>query len=341
MEEKEIFILGAGFSRAIAGDSMPLLHELTKEISEGITSGADNDIKNIWDQYIVQPNIGNIRSIEKQDPDKNRSNFEDIMTFLSSEFAYEDYKDQHLKAILYRYITDLIVKIFERKNQEKSILQAPWLRNFAKRLHNERAEIFTFNYDLVLENLLAQSLNYPNHDFDPIYTIKTMDNSNTNFFNNDARDYWRKSIKLYKLHGSINWLYDPDFQNGVRIVSSHTLPEYRQGLQCLIVPPTMLKNFELKTKLLDFQWHVFKEKLAQTTKLYIIGYSIPFTDVATRFVLQTQLNPECEIFIITLKPMMDIEQGWYDLFALQNKSGNLHILESGFNEDSIKKIGLS
>lgn len=208
-------------------------------------------------------------------------------------------------------------------------------------MHNERAEIFTFNYDLVLENILAQSLNYPNHDFDPIYTIKTMDNRNTSFFNNDARDYWRKSIKLYKLHGSINWLYDLDFQNGVRIVSSHTLPEYRQGLQCLIVPPTMLKNFELKTKLLDFQWHVFKDDLTQASKLYIIGYSIPFTDVATRFVLQTQLNPECEIFIVTLKPMLDIEQGWYDLFALQNKSGNLHILESGFNEGSIKKIGLS
>lgn len=337
MEEKEIFILGAGFSRAIAGDSMPLLHELTKEISEGITSEADNDIKNIWDQYIVRPNIGNIRSIDEQDPNKNRSNFEDVMTFLSSDFAYEDYKDQHLKAILYRYITDLIVKIFEKKNQEKSILQVPWLHNFAKYLHSERAEIFTFNYDLVLENILAQSLNYPNHDFDPIYTIKTMDNRNTSFFNNDARDYWRKSIKLYKLHGSINWLYDPDFQNGVRIVSSHTLPEYRQGLQCLIVPPTMLKNFELKTKLLDFQWHVFKDDLTQASKLYIIGYSIPFTDVATRFVLQTQLNPECEIFIVTLKPMLDIEQGWYDLFALQNKSGNLHILESGFNEDSIKK----
>lgn len=120
MEEKEIFILGAGFSRAIAGDSMPLLHELTKEISEGITSEADNDIKNIWDQYIVRPNIGNIRSIDEQDPNKNRSNFEDVMTFLSSDFAYEDYKDQHLKAILYRYITDLIVKIFEKKIKKRA-----------------------------------------------------------------------------------------------------------------------------------------------------------------------------------------------------------------------------
>lgn len=340
MEEKEIFILGAGFSRAIAGDSMPLLHELTKEISKGITSGSDNDIKNIWDQYIVQPNIGNIRSIEEQDPDKNRSNFEDIMTFLSSDFAYEDYKDQHLKAILYRYITDLIVKIFERKNQEKSILQAPWLHNFAKRLHNERAEIFTFNYDLVLENLLAQSLSYPNHDFDPIYTIKTMDNSHNGLFRNEARAYWEQSIKLYKLHGSINWLYDPDFQNGVRIVSSHTLPEYRQGLQCLIVPPTMLKNFELKTKLLDFQWHVFKDNLTQVTKLYIIGYSIPFTDVATRFVLQTQLNPECEVFIISQNPTIDTEEGWYELFSSQHKNEKLHILKNGFNEDSIKAVKL-
>ena len=340
MEEKEIFVLGAGFSRAIAGSSMPLLHELTKEISEGISSSSDQDIKNIWDQYIVQPNIGNIRSIKEENPVKNQSNFEDIMTFLSSDFAYENYKDQHLKAILYRYITDLIVKIFERKNQEKSILHAPWLHNFAKYLHNEHAEIFTFNYDLVLENLLAQALDYPNHDFDPIYTIKTMDNSHTSFFNNDARDYWKKSTKLYKLHGSINWLYDPDFQNGVRVVSSHTLPEYRQGLQCLIVPPTMLKNFELKTKLLDFQWHVFKEKLAQATKLYIIGYSIPKTDIATRYIIQTQLNSECEVFIISKNSPIDIEEGWYELFSGQHKNENLHILKNGFNEDSLKDIGL-
>ena len=355
MEEKEIFILGAGFSRAIAGDSMPLLHELTKEISEGITSGADNDIKNIWDQYIVQPNIGNIRSIEEQDPDKNRSNFEDIMTFLSSEFAYEDYKDQHLKAILYRYITDLIVKIFERKNQEKSILQSSWLHNFARYLHNERSEIFTFNYDLVLENLLARENNLDIRGCEAIYSVKNMGNpyfqeytfqfdaqtGTLNMEENPMRK-WKQDwhIKLYKLHGSINWLYDPDFQDGVRVVSSHTPLEYTQGLQCLIVPPTMLKNFELKTKLLDFQWHAFKGKLAQATKLYIIGYSIPKTDIATRYIIQTQLNPECEIVIIDHNPEANVESDWYELFSIQDKNGKLHILKNGFNGDSIKAVKL-
>lgn len=340
MKEREIFILGAGFSRAVAGNSMPLLQELTREISEEITFNPDKDIQNIWDQYIVKPNIGNIISIEETDPNKNHSNFEDIMTFLSSDFSYEDYKDRHLKAILYRYITDSIVKIFERKNQEKNLLQDSWVHNFAKYLHNNHSKIFTFNYDLVLENLLAQSLEYPNRGFDPIYTIKTMDSNNTSFFADDTRDYWDRSIKLYKLHGSINWLYDPDFQNGVRVVSSQTLPEYRQGLQCLIVPPTMLKNFELKTKLLDFQWHVFKEKLKETKTLYVIGYGIPKTDIATRYIIQTQLNKECEVFIITYKPTIDIKDGWYELFSSQDKNKKLHIYDKGFNEESVKIMGL-
>jgi len=355
MEEKEIFILGAGFSRAIARNIMPSLNGLTKEIAEGISSSSEQDIKNMWQQYIVQPNIGNIRSINDPNPNKNQSNFEDIMTFLSSDFAYENYKDQHLKAILYRYITDLIVKIFERKNQEKSILQAPWLHEFAKHLHNERSEIFTFNYDLVLENLLARENNLDIRGCEAIYSVKNMGNpyfqeytlqvnNQTNIVTieeNPMRE-WKQGwhIKLYKLHGSINWLYDPDFQNGVRVVSSHTPQEYKQGLQCLIVPPTMLKNFELKTKLLDFQWHVFKEKLAQATKLYIIGYSIPKTDIATRYIIQTQLNPECEVFIINYNPEADIEEGWCKLFSSQHKNENLHILKNGFNEDSLKDIGL-
>lgn len=355
MEEKEIFILGAGFSRAIAGDSMPLLNGLTTEISKSITSGSDNDIKNIWDQYIVQPNIGNIRSIEEKDPNKNRSNFEDIMTFLSSDFAYEDYKDRHLKAILYRYITDLIVKIFERKNQEKSILQSSWLHNFARYLHNERSEIFTFNYDLVLENLLARENNLDIRGCEAIYSVKNMGNpyfqeytfqfdaqTGTLSMEENPMRKWKQDwhIKLYKLHGSINWLYDPDFQDGVRVVSSHTPPEYTHGLQCLIVPPTMLKNFELKTKLLDFQWHAFKGKLAQATKLYIIGYSIPITDVATRFILQTHLNPQCEVHIVSYKPKKKIQKEWNTLFSSQNQKRKVKIYCDGFCENSAKAMGL-
>ena len=354
MESKEsVFILGAGFSRAVAGKSMPLLHELTKDINEKIYTESDNkEIKNIWQNYIEKPNIGNIRSVNSRN---NDASFEDIMTFLSSNFAYEDYIDEHLKAILYHYITDLIVKVFERINQQKSILQGSWLHEFAKHLHNEHSEIFTFNYDLVLENLLAIENKLDIRGCEAIYSVKNMVNpyfkeldlqfdKQTGTLNIEENPVlkWKQDwhIKLYKLHGSINWLYDPKFPHGIRIGTTDLPEQYKQGLQALIVPPSMLKNFSFHTKLLDFQWQMFRKKLNNATNLYIIGYSIPTTDVATRYALQTQLNPKCKIFIISLNPTKKQKEEWVKLFDKQYKIENIHIIENGFNEESLKEIGI-
>lgn len=205
---------------------------------------------------------------------------------------------------------------------------------------SKRQVFFSFDYDKDVFRV-AQVKNMGTPYF-PENTFHFDPQTNTLNIEENPMRKWKQDwhIKLYKLHGSINWLYDPDFQDGVRVVSSHTPLEYKQGLQCLIVPPTMLKNFELKTKLLDFQWQAFKGQLAQATKLYIIGYSIPKTDIATRYIIQTQLNPECEIFIIDHNPKADIESGWYELFSIQDKNGKLHILKNGFNGDSIKAVKL-
>ncbi|MBP5429356.1 MAG: hypothetical protein J6Y25_00495 [Elusimicrobiaceae bacterium] len=333
MSKKEVLILGAGFSRAVAGKSMPLLHELTKDINKKIICG-DQEIRHIWQKYIVGPNIGNIKSV---DTNTNNSNFEDIMTFLSSNFAYEDYKDEHLKAILYRYITDLIVEIFEKKNLEKELLHEPYVRNFCQYLHSERPDVFTFNYDLVLENLLYQNIPGASNVFDPMYSIKKMDLI-TSPFSSYEEEFWCNSLKIYKLHGSINWLYDPKFPNGIRITTTKTIPGYKQGLQTLLVPPSMLKNFVFNTKLLDFQWQMFRKKLNEITRLYVIGYSIPTTDVATRYAFQTQLNSKCRIFIITQDKSKTKQHEWEELFAIQNARNQLHIIDTGFNKESLEKI---
>ena len=333
MSKKEVFILGAGFSRAVAGESMPLLQELTSAINKRIIR-KDGEIRSFWEKYIIVPNIGNIQSVETEN---NQANFEDIMTFLSSNFAYEDYTDEHLKAILYRHVTDLIVKIFEEKNLDKEFFKEPYLTSFCQYLYRNKTDIFTFNYDLVLENLLHQSISGSSNTFDPLYSVKKMDLI-TSVWSSAEQHFWDNSLKLYKLHGSINWLYDPEFPNGIRIVKSHTLPEYRRGLQSLIVPPSMLKNFSFHTKLLDFQWQMFREKLSQATKIYLIGYSIPKTDVATRYILQTYVNSKSKIFIINLNASEEQKQEWEELFAIQNARNQLHIIDTGFNKESLEKI---
>jgi hypothetical protein len=58
--------------------------------------------------------IGNIK-------DKDTANFEDILTYLSTNFTYENLKEIGLKNILYEYIKEQIVEIFKEKNIEKEI----------------------------------------------------------------------------------------------------------------------------------------------------------------------------------------------------------------------------
>ena len=338
METRPLFILGAGFSKAITNGIMPLLNELTDDIVNVLKHSDQDDIYRYWKKYIEEPNIGNIRNATNH-------NFEDIMTFLSSKFAYETYIDEHLKYILYQRVTEVIVEIFQRKNLEKEISHERYLIDFAHFLKHEKADIFTFNYDLVLEYLLAKVTNdelYHNHPstyFEKWYRIKKM----PSYYNDNLEKYrthTKNILTIYKLHGSINWLYDKSSPTGIRVSSSFIPSEYAQGLDYLLVPPTMLKNFSFQTDLLNFQWQNFREKLKQAEKIYIIGYSIPQTDVATRYILQTHLNSSSEIFIVTLKPTIDIQDSWYNLFAEQDQKKKLHIIDDGFNKNAMKKMGI-
>ena len=329
---KELFILGAGFSYAVTNGTMPLLNGLTKELVDNLKLEEDEDLLQLWQEYVVNPNIGNV-----QNP--NKSNFEDIMTFLSSKFAYETYKDEHFKAALYQYITERIVAILQMINLEKEISNAPHLLQFANYLRKTKADIFSFNYDLVLENLLLK-IPGSSRIFDPLYTIKGALAFLSGTFCDSASLFWRDSLKIYKLHGSINWMYDPDTPTGVQIVTSKTLPEYCRGLHYLLIPPTILKNFVFHNNLLDIQWQEFREKLCLAEKIHIIGYSIPKTDIATYYALKTCIQPKCIVNMVVKNPTKAQIKGWKELFDKQEKQSNLNLFEEGFNENSLQELGL-
>lgn len=330
--EKELFILGAGFSYAVTNGTMPLLNGLTKELVDNLKLEKDEDLFQLWQEYVLNPNIGNV-----QNP--NKSNFEDIMTFLSSKFAYETYKDEHLKAVLYQYITERIVAILQMINLEKEISNDHYLLQFASYLRNTKADIFSFNYDLVLENLLSK-IPGSSRIFDPLYIIKGSLAFLSGTFCDSASLFWRDSLKIYKLHGSINWMYDPDTPTGVEIVTSETLPEYYRGLHYLLVPPTILKNFVFRNNLLDIQWQEFREKLRLAEKIHIIGYSIPKTDIATYYALKTCVQPKCIVNMVVKNPSKTQIKGWKELFDKQEKQKTFNLFEQGFNENSIRNLGL-
>lgn len=329
MANQELFILGAGFSFAVTNGVMPLLNGLTEELLDELYLEDEADLQQLWYRYIETPNIGNVQTPKE-------SNFEDIMTFLSAKFAYEDYKDEHYKAILYQYITERLVAIFEMKNIQKEVKNDNFLLKFAHYLRDTKADIFSFNYDLVLENLLRK---IPNSSdvFDPLYTIRRTNSSESRAWLDSKDLFWKNSLKIYKLHGSINWMYDPEYPAGVQVVTSNTLAEYKNGLHYLLVPPTILKNFGIRNNLLDLQWQEFSEKLKYAKKIYIIGYSIPKTDIATYYALKNRVQADCQVFIISPKPK---KNEWKQLFKKQHQKKHLHIIQDEFNENSFNQLNL-
>lgn len=325
---KEIFILGAGFSHDIT-PVMPILKGLTLEIKQKMEALPDSDLKKFWKDLIITPNIGDING--------EKPNFEDIMTFLSSKFVYEDYKESGLKAILYQKVVELIRAIFIEKNIEKEIEhgRTEW-KQFTNYLTKTKAHIFSFNYDLVLENLLRvyHKEKHSPDNFDLFYSIPKQEHRGYI----DAYEL-ENHLVIYKLHGSINWFYNKN-SYGIQVGNLLSPKAHFMGLTPLIVPPTILKNFDNTTNILDTQWHQFKMDLKSVDRVYIIGYSIPKTDIATRFLLQTHLKESASIHIISHKSTSPQQKDWKQLFSPKESTGRrlfkskeekVSIFEGGFS----------
>jgi hypothetical protein len=165
----------------------------------------------------------------------------------------------------------------------------------------------SLNYDILIDNALTEL--HP--DFDLDYGVE---------FTNYTRGLnWRlprqeRSVFLYKLHGSLNWLYCPT------CVSLTITPwEQRRAAQlveepvaCLecgmptapiITPPTYLKGVQ------NFFLHQIMRKaeamLRQVRRIIFCGYSFPDADLLVRYLwkrVELNLGSRPEIYVINEYP---------------------------------------
>ena len=119
----------------------------------------------------------------------------------------------------------------------------------------------------------------------------------TNFY---EKDNWIKPkmpmIKLYKIHGSLNWLYCP-------FCSSLTLTPYEggvirllediKGAKCIrcgeitvpiIVPPTYFKD--MSNVFLSNVWNESEKALRESDILIFCGYSFPESDIHIKYIIK-------------------------------------------------------
>ncbi len=101
---------------------------------------------------------------------------------------------------------------------------------------------------------------------------------------------------LLKLHGSINWHYSGEM--GAVYEQIYYAFGNVGDLTPFIIPPILDKNSFYTHSSLRKMWVDASEYIRNAEEIYIIGYSLPETDLPVNFFLQENLRPRTTVYIV-------------------------------------------
>jgi hypothetical protein len=260
-----VFLLGAGFSKAIH-DAMPSLGELSVEV------------RKLVDQLPPPlPALG--------------SNVELWLTYLSQPQPWLNERQTLTNKALFLEMTEKIRDVLD--NRTDTVLQTPcpaWLTKLVEGYwHKAKPAIITFNYDTLVERVCHRDLKY-------IYPLRLVEASTGMTIPGNLAG--AESLKLLKLHGSVNWYYSGTAPSYGETLYYYKISRWGQardderqskaalkGFAPLIVPPTSEKTTYFQHEMIRHIWAEASRALQAATHIYCIGYSMPVTDLSTRYLL--------------------------------------------------------
>jgi NAD-dependent SIR2 family protein deacetylase len=181
--------------------------------------------------------------------------------------------------------------------------------------NSRRANIITTNWDIVVDNMI----------FERGPLRKEIDYGTKYYFHDDDDDFARqyprsvrKPVRLYKIHGSLNWLKCPScnrlfvnrstkigiqseaLKSQCRFCQRNFKMRTKEGngfsLEPQIIYPTFLKD--LNNIHIRSIWEAAAEVMSETSKLIFIGYSFPQADFEVRQLLARRVPSNCEILCV-------------------------------------------
>jgi NAD-dependent SIR2 family protein deacetylase len=140
----------------------------------------------------------------------------------------------------------------------------------------------TTNYDTLIDNALNSMAGYwPDYGLD---------------FAGQSAVPTGTAIKLYKVHGSLNWLYCPSCniirltRQDAGVISLLTSPHKSDCEICesimlpIIVPPTFFK--EMSNVFLSIVWNRAEQSLREVEKIIFCGYSFADADMHVKYLIK-------------------------------------------------------
>lgn len=302
LSSREVFVLGAGFTKAFLPNAPLMVDDYEGDI--------------LASKFEEFPYASRILDWERSRNIDGQINIERLMTRLEGLMPYDF--DQRASEELGMLLIEL-KRSFIRRVQlaRKKSGYISDLKEFGKYCVEKGINCITFNYDDILDEAIwavagARSpINEPYWNPDGGYgffcrpslcavedTMVQMD--------------IKTAILVLKLHGSINWFpirgyrqpysvdaimhhepwYEPErYEEVNEAVAFHIEPEP------FLVPPILIKSAIVEQPILRLIWHRAYDVLNTAQRVTFVGYSCPLTDIAVRILLEESLQPLREINI--------------------------------------------
>ena len=220
-------------------------------------------------------------------------------------------------------ITEEIKKVLDEKEQLVVQDECPsWLLTLTQHWHETQARIISFNYDTLVERAAIENIDKVrdirvNIEAEHLYPVRlelsTKRGGQKGAIVNGSMESV-DTFTLFKLHGSTNWYYSGASESTGEMIYYSVIEGWvaKSSMEKdsklavsdkvpLIVPPTTEKVGFFQHESLKRIWTQALSSLCTATRLFIIGYSLPMTDLAVRLFLHDGVRGcRKELYIVNL-----------------------------------------
>ncbi len=331
MKDKTVYFLGAGFSAGVKnsdGIRMPSQEKIVQQIIENKLHFEREFIK--FHEFLVNT-MGIPERYHSQIP------LEDIFTpidkCISEGIAFRNISHNKAKEIreLVDYLIGKTLEILLRGDMQKRYIDkfASHLVNLsAKRANGKYSKIdpvsvISTNWDILLDNSIHRELEHSHTNSKGVVDYccnissyrKQDDRVKAGLEILGKGGY---TVKLLKLHGSLNWLTCPrcnrlyvDFDQKIAIHQFTKQPHEKEkcrhcndnfgdhdshALESNLIMPTFLKN--LTNTQYKLVWHNAAIELSEASKIVFVGYSLPMADFEIRQILSRMVRKDAIIEVV-------------------------------------------
>ena len=302
MRDRDAFLLGAGFSKAVFQD-MPTMSELFKQLKPLV--GIDGGVSREAYQYAD-------------------GNVETLLSYYAVPNPSDDHVEVLRKRIVAARLEQRIGSVLEcrERHVDRRDTNMKLGEKLVDKWYEQGSHVLTSNYDTLVERLSGQHGDTQIAVLYPIPIVPSQAIMGHNPEGTVSVHPDEPALKLYKLHGSVSWYTtegesnaDPiyghvDFGTG----SIHPKEKLLGDKRRFIAPPVHDKSTLLSHERMRNLWRQARNNaLAPADNLYVIGYSLPETDMAMRTLLWESrlpsdreeeirkiplyvVNPDCALF---------------------------------------------